>query len=924
MTDKRHCWRIYLIWSLLAGLLAFPPPSLGTPPSPADKSSTTASDPTGGGNSSVGSLYLKAKSLSRVNPPEAARLYRQAIDKFPNHFNSRYELAGLLMQSSPTEALLHLETARRLSPSSHSVHYLLGQVQERLGRLLEAAESYRQAIRLNPRHYDANTRLRGILRRLRGSKTRVEKAAEELYQAPSMAALTLFGKVVMAETSPRQALLEFEEARRRVPHMPEVMLWIARAYRGLGENEAEIEAYKVYLQENSGALGVQLLLLERLQEGGYFREAAEQADAFRPGPEELTRFSPLTRSRLYYLKSRVASVRQQPDEAADFLLKSLLDGMDRESLGKAFSEDLALYPENGFLWHSHAQWMLKLKKYREALDSLLNAGLYQPALRKQSGELIRAVRQEPPDGKEDLTPLANLALGELALADGQSALALENLEQVPPGHALDARASLLRGKILRSQGNLEGALDAFLRYVMFQENKPEMLYARGNVMFMLGRTDEALKIWEESPGGLEAHPETLAFLARHYREAGNAPRETGIREILARVRPEDHHNRVLLGALLREQGKTAEALKQWEKALTYRPRDPVLLENLGRTCLELGGQPGAKTAATYQSRGIDYLARVSRIRKLDDDLNGLLAEALYRRGSLEDALRIFIDLYRKNPDDPRTVKVLPELVLSVPADQDIRRIAVSLALKQGDISTAGQILEIYLDDFPQDEEARMNLADIRMRQQRPDDAERIMSANLDGPGSQDARLLPRLRLLLDIQEKLGRRTAIVKTLERLIRLEPSDRALPRRLGLLLAELGREDEAQGYLEEALKDDPSDEQVRMMLGRRALKSEDNRAALEHFYAALRKNPDNTEAGQECIRLALTGKDWEKAAFALNIHITRDPEDDKERYNLVLSLLHLRRHKEARPHYDTLRTRDEVRADRLKKYFPEKKGK
>ena len=74
--------------------------------------------------------------------------------------------------------------------------------------------------------------------------------------------------MVMAESTPRQALFEFESIRDRLPELPEVQLWIARSYRLLGSVSGEIEAYRRYLAQSPDSSRVRLVLAERLARKG--------------------------------------------------------------------------------------------------------------------------------------------------------------------------------------------------------------------------------------------------------------------------------------------------------------------------------------------------------------------------------------------------------------------------------------------------------------------------------------------------------------------------------------------------------------------------------------------------------------------------------------------------------------------------------
>ena len=201
----------------------------------------------------IGRLYRNGVNHLRNDRPEQAREAWQALlRRSPYHFNAHLALGKLLIDRDPAAAGRHLDIARDLRPASDAVHYHLGRYLESQERLLDAAEEFRQAIRLNARHYSANTRLREIIRTLRRRQSMVERAAETFWSNPSLASLTLFGKIVMLESEPRQALMEFELVRQRASGLPEVNLWIARAQRQLDDSRQRIP--KRFQEHHRGGL----------------------------------------------------------------------------------------------------------------------------------------------------------------------------------------------------------------------------------------------------------------------------------------------------------------------------------------------------------------------------------------------------------------------------------------------------------------------------------------------------------------------------------------------------------------------------------------------------------------------------------------------------------------------------------------------
>ncbi|MDH4248210.1 MAG: tetratricopeptide repeat protein, partial [Deltaproteobacteria bacterium] len=683
----------------------------------------------------------------------------------------------------------------------------------------------------------------------------------------------------------------------------------ARAEHALGNSDGEIQAYRSYLEVHPGALGVGLMLLQRLQENGYYREAADYAATLQLDTLSEDSHAAEDRARAWYLESRVASAMDQPVQAALDLRKALRLGYDARQMAQAFAEDLSLYPDTGTLWLVHAEWLehespqrrVTGPKLQSYVDSLRQAGLLDPAIRPEARLRLEALLTHPGSA-----PPAHLALGELALADSDRTEALSQLERVPAGHGLDSAASLLRGQIYRDAGDIAGSVDAFLRYVMAQPNPGEMRFARGNVLWVLGQRSAALALWETDPQALRSHPEALSSLAGHYQTRQEPAMEIQTRQRLALLQPANHRNLIRLGEVLHGQGRTREAVNYWETALKQRPRDHQLLESLGRAYLTLGDQ----------ERGVNRLFQVTRMRPLDESSNALLADSLMRRGELGDALRVFSDILRSNPTHAGARKAIPELVLNVPSDDALRRSAAEIALGDGRMELAGELYSVLLRDHPEEEPLRMTLVDVRMRQGQLAEVERLL---LEGIDEGSPRTQERLEMLADLQQRQERPAALAETLVRLRRLRPGDADLARRLGLLLVSLKRGTEAKPVLEASLSTQGGNPEVRLHLARLSLAAKDEPGTVTHFTALLAVQPDQPEALAWLIPHHLKAKEWAAALPLLNRQAELTPQDPVVRYNLVVSLLNLNRTGESRPHYDFLRGLDPVRADRLKGYFP-----
>lgn len=848
---------------------------------------------------SLDALYrLGSEAQRRGVVIEAERYFMALLRRAPYHFLTHLALGKLYLSTDPRAAREHLAIARRVYPSSVDVHYALGQALEAVGRQLDAAESYRKAIYLNPRHYDANARLRGILRALREEKTVVERAAEAFYANPSLATLTLFGRIVMEHSQPRQAVLEFEDVLRRQPELAETNLWLARARHAANDTAGELAAYKRYLERFPEAAGVRLLVVERFAERGWYHNAGAMLKPFE-APAYQTRLAPESRARMNFLRSRLHSVRQQPGRAGELLLIAHEQQYDTSEIERAFAEDLALYAHVPALWFAYASWLRQIGRPSEAADALMRAGLLDATHRPKAKGILQRMLEE-----RTAPVAARLALGELALAAGQISVALAHLGAVPPGHRLDHRASLLRGKIYRQQGNPQAALDAFTRYVFFFREPGDMIYARGNVFWELGKKEEALAVWIENPDVLIQRPALLINMADYYRGQGDVEREIAIRERLAQALPRHHRNRIVLGELYERQGRKSEAVFLWDRLLAERPRDPDLLVRVAKGWLALN-EP---------ARSLPLLQRASQLKPLDAEEAQLLARQLFADKQYEEALRVYWDLYQARPDHPDLPRVLPELALNVPAAPEVRRAAAEFALRSGRLQMAAEIMDALLHERPDDRTARMMLAELYLRMDKPVAAEQV----LQEPGAGPEDTMGALTLLATVQQRLGRKPALSETLARLQRLRPDDGQLRRRRGLLLHTLRRYAEARPPLEQALARNGDDDEVVLALAgaTQALGDDDRAEAL--FATLLERDPTHAVANRRMIALLLKQKRWDAAIPRLEAWVADHPRDGTARYNLVSAYLKRFNTDGARPHFEALREVNPRRARALAPYF------
>ena len=841
-------------------------------------------------------LGLQARKEGSLR--RADSYFRTILRRAPYHFPTRLTLGRIALRRHPRQALEHFRIAKQVFPSSEEVNYLLGQALERVGRSLEAAEAYRQTIYINPRHYKANKRLRKILQRLRSEKSVVQKAAEVFYTNPSLATLTLFGKVVMSNAEPRQAILEFEEVKRRQPELPEAELWMARAFRALHDEDGEIRAYSAYLNDNPKAAGVRLLLVERLAGQGWFQKAAVYLKPFtEPDAKGIT---PFQSARITFLRSRLLSARRDPGGAAELLLQAQRQKYDAREIERAFAEDLALYPEAATVWFSYALWLEDNRQPGESAEFFRQAALIDPAYGQKSRQALERLLSR---GKA--LESARLALAQLSFAEGEESGALAHLETIPAGHPLDPEASLLRGRIHRKNKDLDAALDAFTRYVFSFRDRNGIIYARGNLFWETGRKEEAVAAWMENPDVLIRQPWVMLKVAQYHQERGNVRDEIQIRTRLLDVLPANQDNPLRLGDLYDGEGRRRDALNLWSRLIDLRPRDPELLLRTARGWIALG----------EKERGLGLLKRAAQLQPLPAADASLLAGALYETNQYSEALEFYWELYKTQPDHPDLPRVLPVLALNVPTEKAVLQVAARLAHDHGRLEQAVEVMEILINQSPQDTEARMALAEIYLRLDKPRAAGQVLTGQDAIPDDDESGL----SLLATVQGRTGDHKGLAGTLVKLRRLRPDDGSLARELGLLRIRLGHSPQARPLLEEALAGNPQDSDVLLALAQIEAARGNKKAAVAYLNTLLEVDPGHGAAKRQRMTLLVRMARWKEAIPVLEDWLTGHSGDSTARYNLITAYLYSYRNEEARPHYEKLRKTNPGRARQLKRYFP-----
>jgi predicted O-linked N-acetylglucosamine transferase (SPINDLY family) len=193
--------------------------------------------------------------------------------------------------------------------------------------------------------------------------------------------------------------------------------------------------------------------------------------------------------------------------------------------------------------------------------------------------LYRDLVEQQPDHVEASTALGSL-LDDLGRVDEAEAV----FRRLVDGNAPPASAYCNLGAILFKQGRATEALEALQRAVSMQPNYAIALDNLGATLAMLGRHDEAeqsiraaLAIDERNAS---AHNNLGTLLMRRHDDAALACFDRALK-----MDPAFFDAHVQRATLLREQGRIADAVMSWRRAMTLAPATLSVWSNLVHTFL---------------------------------------------------------------------------------------------------------------------------------------------------------------------------------------------------------------------------------------------------------------------------------------------------------------------------------------------------
>jgi tetratricopeptide (TPR) repeat protein len=606
----------------------------------------------------LGLSGLNAGDLDTAQTMLAATLRQR-----PDDVDTLYNLARLeTKRGNDDEAIVRLVRAHQLAPRRSDVLVLMGHVSEELGYYGDAAEAFKEDLKLEPhndlvqREYgfalahtpridDAVSILRlymarhpkdarglydlGVAETVRFQPAAIRALKRAISLDPQMTAASYaLAAVLDQEVHLHQALSILQPMTRQDPHDYRALELLGQIELQLGQPEKAVQALSRAAALVPSDRRVLIQYSQALEHAHRSMEALAVLKRYQElPPDEPRPYSGL----LYYLSMPAAAQRRaylerlQKDVELDPLDtdmelrwgKALLEqGKTRESL-RAYDRLLAQRPS--------------AKTLDDAATSLLGYGQYAEA-EKFLKQAVLADRSGP-GNILDLTIAVFHTSG--------SAPALQELDQTPPS-ARQGDYYLLRAQILDAMGKSQEAAGDLSFGLKASPTRPDLYYEAALFLIQHGQARELFGLLQQAVHKFPDSPQILLTQAIAY---GLARQFEASRKALAQIQgrwPEWSEGYLIHGIILVGEAKASQAKPVLQTAIALGSKDPLAYYNLALANME--SYPADAFAA---QKAIEMALKLNPNDPYTQSLAGKIA---YTRRDYAAALKYLQDAVRIWPD----------------------------------------------------------------------------------------------------------------------------------------------------------------------------------------------------------------------------------------------------------------------------------
>lgn len=526
--------------------------------------------------------YQLAGLYSRENRlDEAQRVLEETVDAFPKDNDAKLMLANFVSKwRTPAKGQEVLRGFIAQQPDNYKLRLGLGALLFRNGATKEASEAYQEVVRRDssgPQGLIARDQL-AVIFASQGNYADARKlVGEVLKDSPRDAdALTLRGRMALAQNDPAAAIVDLRAVLRDAPQNVAIQQLLAQAYDANGQPALAGEAYHAALDLTPNDVSLRT---------GYakFLMSAHQTDKAADVLEEAVRSAPGD-----------AQVR-------DGLVRAYIAKQDFDAAAKAAEDLKTLQPESSDGWYlaglaaqgknhldeAERQFEHALAMQPGALDTLSALARLELA-RGRAAKAIALVKNATEKSPTDAYSL-NL-LGELYMTQREPALAhdaFSRATQLAPKWWVPYRNLAIERHTVK---DAPGAVTAYQAAIKVAPTEPKLVTELADIYQSLGRIDEAIECYE---AGSRANPRAqtiannLAMLLVTYRK--DARSLDRARDLTAGLRSSE--DAVLLdttGWVHFKRAEYADALSVLQRAAARTPGSREIRYHLGMAELKSG------------------------------------------------------------------------------------------------------------------------------------------------------------------------------------------------------------------------------------------------------------------------------------------------------------------------------------------------
>jgi tetratricopeptide (TPR) repeat protein len=642
------------------------------------------------------------------------------------------------------KARVEFSNAAQIDPKDAEAHFLLGQVDEKLGDPRGAVGQYQAAIGADPKQADA----RAALGRLFLYGGLADKAMELV--EPGLATdpknpqlLTVRGAARARLGDAKAALQDAQLAVQLAPADAYAVALLASLYKQQSEFDKAVAVVTSGLERLPDDVDLHTILadLDRLQQ----QPAAAEAQL-----RQIVRLEPKNPTHRYLLARFY--LQQKDVDAAEKVMRDavrdLPDNVDAKLqlvglLGAQRGQDQAA---------AQVEQFLAVEPNNDKLKLVLGEFLVQDNHPDAAERAFRAVITHAGTGADGLAArdrLASLLIVRKDIAGASSLIA-----QVLKENARDNDALVLRGNISLAQGQTQAAINDLRAVLRDQPNAVAVM-------------------------------RTLALAYQQNKEPDLA--EQTLRAAL-QVSPKDFQSRQQLAQVLIGAGKLDQAGPLLEELAKDNPTSIPVQESLFHVQAAQNRNAEARaTAETIERIGPNqalgyYLAgMVDESDQRPDQAAKDYQQALQRKPDAEEPLAALVRLDLRLKRAPAAIALVDGVIAQFPDDPVARDIKAELLLAQGQIDAAIAVYQDTVTIAPTWPQGYRGLARAQFTAKRSDDAVRSLQLGIEKTQGASALVSD----LSELYQRLGRANDAIALYEGVLAKSPNSSFAANNLAMLL-------------------------------------------------------------------------------------------------------------------------------------------